>query len=90
MTRIAALIAGVLLVAGMAVRLMEITTPVPQYRKGDYTDYLFYGQTLLAIYGSVLLGVAVHWIRANRSGQPPFAIGVFKAGIYGVLAVSTA
>ena len=90
MIRIAALIAGVLLTAGLAVRLMDMTIPVPKYRKGDYTDYLFYGQTLLAIYGSVLLGVAVYWIRAKRSGQPPFAIGIFKAGIYGVLAVSIA
>src|SRR5947199_6018765 len=90
MIRIAALIAGVLLTAGLAVRLMDMTTRVPKYRKGDYTDLLFYGQSLLAIYGSVLLGVAAYWIRASRTGQPPFAVGVFKAGIYGVLAVSIA
>src|SRR5437868_15210695 len=90
MIRIAALIAGVLLTAGLAVRLMDMTIPVPKYRKGDYTDYLFYGQTLLAIYGSVFLGVEAYWIRAKRTGQPPFAIGVFMAGLYGVLAVSSA
>jgi hypothetical protein len=85
MTRIAALIAGLLLIAGPAVWLMEVTIPVPKYRKGGYADFLFYWQTLLAIYGSVLLGVAAYWIWANRSGQPPFPIGAFKAGMYGVL-----
>jgi hypothetical protein len=83
MTRIAALIAGLVLIGCPAVWLIGVTIPVPKYRKGGYADFLFLGQTLLAIYGSVLLGVAVHWVRAIR---PPLPFEVFKAGMYGVLA----
>src|SRR5437764_8157207 len=85
MTRIAAMIAGVLLIVCPALWLIEVAVPVPQYRKGGYADFLFLGRVLLAIYGSVLLGVAVYWVRANRSGQPSFPMEVFKAGMLGVL-----
>jgi hypothetical protein len=87
MTRIAAIIAGLVLIACPALWLATVTIPVPKYRKGGYADFLFLGQALFAIYGSVLLGVAVYWIRANRSGQPSFPIEIFKAGMLGVLAV---
>jgi hypothetical protein len=87
MTRIAALIAGLVLIGCPGVWLTEVTIPLPKYRKGGYADFLFLGQTLLAIYGSVLLGIAVYWVRATRSGQPSFPIEIFKAGMLGVLAV---
>ena len=81
MIRIAAIIAGLVLIACPAVWLAAITIPVPMYRTHGFADFLFLGQTLLAIYGSVLLGIAVHWMRARRSGQPWFPVAVFKAGV---------
>ncbi|MFL6815098.1 MAG: hypothetical protein ACJ8EK_13775 [Bradyrhizobium sp.] len=86
MTRIAALIAGVLLIACPGLWLMEVSVPVPKYRKGVAADFGFLGWLLFAIYGSVLLGVVVYWVRANRSGQPVLPNQVFKAGMFGVLA----
>ena len=86
MIRIAAMIAGLVLIGCPALWLAATTIPVPQYRTHGYADFLFLAQTLLAIYGSVLLGIAVHWVRARRSGQPLFSVGVFKAGMSGMLA----
>ena len=86
MTRIAAMIAGLVLIGCPAWWLAATTIPVPIYRTHGYADFLFLAQTSLAIYGSVLLGIAVHWVRARRSGQPSFPIEIFKAGMYGVLA----
>jgi hypothetical protein len=86
MTRIAAMIAGLLLIICPGLWLMEVSVPVPKYRKGGSADYLFFGRLLLAIYGSVLLGVAAYWVRANRSGQPLLPNEIFKAGMFGVLA----
>ena len=90
MTRIAALIAGLVLIVCPAWWLREVTVPLSAYRKGGSADYLFYGQALLAIYGSVLLGIVVHWVRAKRSGQPLVALGLFKAGMQGMLAAAIA
>jgi hypothetical protein len=87
MTRIVALVAGLLLIGCPAWWLREVTVPVPAYRKGGYVDFLFLGQTLLAIYGSVLLGIVVHCVRANRSGQILFPFVLFKAGMRGVLVI---
>ena len=90
MIRTAALIAGLVLIVLPAWWLKEVTIPLQPYRKGGHADFLFFGQTLLAIYGSVLLGVAVHWARAKRSGLSISAFGLFKAGMLGVLAVCIA
>ena len=87
MTRIVALVVGLLLIGCPAWWLREVTVPVPAYRKGGYVDFLFLGQTLLAIYGSVLLGIVVHCVRANRSGQTLFPFVLFKAGMRGVLVI---
>ena len=87
MIRIAAMIAGLVLIGCPAWWLSATTIPVPKFRTHGYADVLFFAQTLLAIYGSVLLGIAVHWVRAKQSGRPSFPIEIFKAGMYGVLAV---
>ena len=89
MTRIAALVAGLLLIAGTSWWLVDLSVPVPKYRKGGFTDFLILGQLLFSIHGSVLLGVAVAWVRANRSGQPFLPIEVFKAGMFGVVTACT-
>src|SRR2546421_11667003 len=85
MTRIAAMIAGLVLIGCPAWWLAATTIPIPKYRTHGFADFLFLGQTLLAIYGSVLLGGVVHWVHANRGGQQLFPIEIFKAGMYGVL-----
>ena len=89
MTRIAALVAGLLLIAGPSWWLVDLSVPVPKYRKGGFADFLILGQLLFAIHGTVLLGVAVAWVRANRSRQPFLPIEVFKAGMFGVAAACT-
>src|SRR5258707_15471963 len=68
MIRIAAIIAGFVLIACAALWLAATTIPVPKYRTHGLADFLFLGQTLLATYGSVFLGIAVHWVHARRSG----------------------
>jgi hypothetical protein len=86
MTRIAALIAGLVLIGCPAWWLAATTIPVPKSRTHGYADFLFLAQTLLAIFGSVLVGIAVYWVRARQRGLPSFPIEIFKAGMYGVLA----
>ena len=84
MLRIAAVIAGLVLIGLPAWFLWEL--PFPQYRKGGMADYLPILRNLLAIYGSVLLGIGIYFVRIKLSGQPAFPLDVFKAGMYGVLA----
>jgi hypothetical protein len=55
MTRIAAMIAGLVLMGCPA-----------WWLAATFADFPFWGQTLLAIYGSVLLGVVVHWVREPK------------------------
>ena len=85
MFRIAAMLAGLVLLA-LPAWFLSGSIPVPQYRKGGLADYLPMLQQLLAIYGSVLLGVAIYFMRLKLSGQPAFPFELFKAGMYGVLA----
>src|SRR4051794_41979053 len=80
MIRIAALIAGLLLFACPGVWLISV------FGRGGAEGFVWLGWALLAVYGSVLLGVGVARVRANRSGQPFPANEVFKAGMFGVLA----
>jgi hypothetical protein len=84
MFRIAAMLAGLVLI-GLPAWFLSGFVPLPQYRKGGAEDYLFVVSALLAIYGSVLLGIAVYSVRVKLSGQPAFPLDVFKAGMYGVL-----
>ena len=90
MARILAIVIGLVLIGAPAWWLRETTVPLPAYRKGGYADFLFFGQASLAIYGSVLLGIAVRWARTKQSGQPTFPFDVFKAGMLGVVAVCIA
>jgi len=90
MIRILALIAGIVLIVFPAWMLADMTVPVPKYRKGGYADYVYLTYVLLAVYGSVLLGIAVHVWRARSSGLSLFPFGLFKAGMRGVLAAASA
>jgi hypothetical protein len=86
MTRIATFILSLALVVGPALWLMDFSVPVPKYRKGGVGDYLFLGMTLSAVHGSVLIGVAVLWLHASRSGRSFGPIEVFMAGVFGLCA----
>ena len=80
MTRILALIAGIVLIGYPAWMLRPQTWHFS-------STFLIYN---LVIYGSVLLGIAVHVWRARWSGLSLFPFGLFKAGMRGVLAAATA
>lgn len=86
MTRIAAFIVSLLLVVGPGLWLMDLTVPVPKYRKGGFGDFLFLAQTLFAVYGSVSLGIAAFWLHASRSGRSLRPNEALMAGIFGVSA----
>jgi hypothetical protein len=88
MTKILALVTGIVLIGFPAWVLREFTIPGPAYRKGGYADYVFLVYALLAVYGSVVFGIAVHVVRAKRSGQSLFPFALFKAGMGGVLVVA--
>jgi hypothetical protein len=88
MIRIAALIAGLLLIVCPGLWLLDFSGIV-KYPKGGSDGFIFLGLTLLAVYGSVLLGIAAYWVRANRSGQQLLPNGVFKAGMFGMLVACT-
>ena len=90
MIRIAAIIAGLMLIGFPAWWLSGVSVPLPAYRKGGYVDFVFLAQQLLAIYGSVLFGIGAYWTWAKRSGQAPSSFGLFKAGMFGVLAACIA
>jgi hypothetical protein len=89
-TKIPALIAGIFLIGFPAWMLRKMSVPLPEYRKGGYADYVLLAYELLAIYGSVLLGIAVHVGRAKWSGQSLSPFGLFKAGLWGVLIAASA
>ncbi|MEA2984130.1 MAG: hypothetical protein QOD94_384 [Alphaproteobacteria bacterium] len=90
MTRILALVVGLLLIAAPAWWLRDVTVPLPAYRQAGYASFLFFGQALLAIYGSVLFGIAVRLARARGSPQPVSPFKIFQAGALGALVVCAA
>src|SRR5437763_10037319 len=72
MIRIAAIVAGLVLIACPAVWLAGITIPVPMYRTHGFADFLFLGQTLLFCSVSRCIGctqdeVANHCFRLEYS-----------------------
>jgi len=87
MIRLIGIVAGIALVGYPPFLIWAITVRVPRFRTGSYVDFLPFAVTLAAIYGGVLLGMAVHWLWRGRSSQrlPPFE--VFVAGVYGTLTV---
>src|SRR5262245_46701127 len=88
--KILAVIAALVLIVFPAWWLENATVPLPAYRKGGFADYAYLVYSVLAVYGSVLLGIAVQLVRAKRTRQPLYLFGVFKAGLGGVLAVAIA
>jgi hypothetical protein len=88
--KILAVIAGLVLIVFPVWWLEKTAVPMPAYRKGGFADYAYLVYSLLAVYGSVLFGIAVQIVRAKRIMQPLYPFGLFKAGLGGVLAVAIA
>lgn len=87
--RFLAIVAAVALIAYPPFLIYGMTVPVEHSRTGIYTDSLTFAGTVLAVYGGVLLGVAVHWARAGRASERMLPGAVFKAGVWGVAAIAT-
>jgi hypothetical protein len=88
MIRFLAVVVGVTLIGYPPFLIYAITVPVPRLRTGGYADFLMFAGTVFAIYGGVLLGVAVRWATGGRAWERLRPIGVFKAGVLGAFAVS--
>ena len=88
--RLLAIVVGIALIGYPPFLLYDMTVPVPRFRTGTYADFVTFAGTLLAIYGGVLLGVAVHWVRAGRAWQRVRPVELFKAGVWGAVAVAAA
>jgi hypothetical protein len=88
--KILAVIAALVLIVFPVWWLENATVPLPAYRKGGFADYAYLFYSVLAVYGGVLLGIAVGLIRAKRIRQPLSPFGVFKVGLGGVLVVAIA
>jgi hypothetical protein len=85
--RLFAIVAGVALIGYPPVLIYAITVPVARFRTGSPVDFLSFAGTVFAVYGGVLLGVAVHWARVGRAWHRVRPLGVLKAGVWGALAV---
>jgi hypothetical protein len=90
MLRFLALIAGIALIGVPAWWLSGVIPLSPPYQKGSPPDYLFFVKALFAVYGGVALGIAVSWVRAQRSGRSLLPRALFKAGMHGMLAACIA
>jgi hypothetical protein len=86
--RFLAIVVAVALIGYPPFLIYAITVPVAQFRTGSYVDFLTFAGTVFAIYGGVLLGLAVHWARVGRVWQRLRPVEVFKAGVWGALVVS--
>ena len=89
MIRIIALIAAIFLIAFPVWMLADISVPIPKFRKGGYADYVLLTYELLAVYGSVFLGIAIHVGHARWRGQSLLARGIFRAGMLGMLVAAS-
>jgi hypothetical protein len=85
--RFLAIVVAVALIGYPPFLIYAMTVPVPRFRTGSYVDFLAFAATVFAIYGGVLLGVAVQWARVGRAWQRLRPGVVLKAGVWGALAV---
>ena len=87
MIRFLASLAGIALIGYPPFLIYAITVPVPQFRTGSYADFLPFAATVSAIYGGVLLGIAVRWATGGKAWATLRPAVVFKAGVWGAVAV---
>ena len=85
MIRFVTVVIAIGLIVYPAFLIYAMTVPVERFRTGGYVDYLAFAGTVFAIYGGVLLGVAVYWTRVGKAGQRVRPAGILKAGVWGSL-----
>jgi hypothetical protein len=85
--RFFAIVVGGVLIGYPPFLIYAMTVPVARFRTGGYVDLFAFASSLLAIYGGVVLGIAVHWARVGRVWQRLRPVGIWKAGVWGVFAV---
>jgi hypothetical protein len=78
--RFVAFVIALVLIGYPPFLIYAITVPVERFRTGSYVDFLAFAGTISAIYGGVMLGVAVHWTRLGRAWQRLRPVGVLKVG----------
>ena len=86
MIRFLAIVVAVALIGYPLSLLYEMSVPVPEFRTGTYVDVLSFAGGVVIIYGGVLAGVAVHWVRIGRAWQELRPFEAFKAGVWGASA----
>ena len=87
-TRLIALVLGLVLVGYPAFMISTLMISLPQYRTGTFADYQDAVYGFLAIYGGVLLGMLVYWLNRNRMGRGLTPLGLFRAGFFAELVLS--
>jgi hypothetical protein len=84
------ILVGVALIGYPPFLIYAMSVPVPRFRTGTYVDFLTFAGALVAIYGGVLLGIAVHWGRSGRPWRRLRPLDMFKAGFWGTLTFAVA
>ena len=84
--RFLAIVVAVALIGYPPFLIYAMTVPGPRFRTGTYVDFLAFATTVFAIYGGVLLGVAVQWARVGRTWRRLRPVVAFKAGVWGAVA----
>ena len=87
MIRFLAIVVGVALISYPSFLIYAMTVPVVRFRTGSYVDFLAFADTMFAIYGGVVIGVAILWARGGRVWQRLRPVEVFKAGVWSAFAV---
>ena len=87
MIRFLSIVIGAALIGYPPFLIYAITVPVARFRTGSFVDFLTFVGTVFAVYGGVLLGIAVHWARVGRAWQHVRPVKIFKAGVWGAFAV---
>jgi hypothetical protein len=85
--RVFAIVVAVALIGYPPFLIYAMTVPGPRFRTGRYVDFLTFAGTAFAIYGGVLLGVAVHWARAGKAWRRLRPVEVLQAGVWGTSTV---
>jgi hypothetical protein len=83
--RFLSIVIGAALIGYPPFLIYAITVPVARFRTDRYVDFLAFGGTVLAIYGGVFVGIAVHRVVVGRAWQRLRPLEVLKAGVRGAL-----
>ena len=83
--RFLSIVIGAALIGYPPFLIYAITVPVARFRTGSCVDFLAFAGTVLAIYGGVFVGIAVHRVVVGRAWQRLRPLEVLKAGVRGAV-----